>query len=277
MEALNDRVISTPSQFAKEHLFYVQEAGTLCQGDAHISQRLSLDSYLFFLVLGGKGEFHYQNRQYYIRQGDCVWIDCSYPYSHISTASSSWELKWVHFYGKKVHTFYKYFVDQGKPAVFSPFYAGSFNESLSALYGLHKNNDSMKELLSHKYLTDIITSCFTENTHAGPKESETFEKLIQIQNHIRQDFSSAMSLDTLSDAFYISKYHLAREYKKQFGTTLFNDLTNYRISHSKSLLRFTSQSIKQIAMECGYSDVNYFIKVFKKMENMTPLEYRRKW
>jgi len=43
------------------------------------------------------------------------------------------------------------------------------------------------------------------------------------------------------------------------------------------MLRFTNSSVEEIGNACGFGDAGYFIKVFKKMENLTPLEYRKKW
>ena len=86
-----------------------------------------------------------------------------------------------------------------------------------------------------------------------------------------------ITLEELSSRFFISKYHLSREYKKHYGITIGNDLTARRLSHAKSLLRFSDGSIEGIAAACGFSDAGYFIKVFRRSEGMTPLEYRRKW
>lgn len=271
------RIIATPSPFARENLLYVQEAGSLTNTAPHISRRKNLNSFLFFIVLGGKGKFCYENKVYPLRQGDCVWIDCRSSYAHESSREFPWELKWVHFYGKGACALYLNYLKQGKPVVFSPSNGGIFNGCLSALYSLHRNNHPQKELLSNKYLTDIITACFEENTDNHPKETHTSDKLEQIRNYLQQHYAEPVNLEMLSSHFYISKYYLAREYKKYFGVTLNNDLTLLRISHGKSLLRFSRLPVEQIALECGYQDANYFIKVFKKMENMTPLEYRKKW
>ena len=70
---------------------------------------------------------------------------------------------------------------------------------------------------------------------------------------------------------------LSREYKKNYGVTILNDLVAIRISHAKSLLRFSDTSIEQIALSCGFQDAGYFIKVFRNAEGMTPLVYRKKW
>lgn len=275
--SLSNRIIVTPSPFAKEQYLYVQEVGALTSLDSHMSHRENLDSYLFFMVLSGKGTFYYNEKSYSLKQGQCVWIDCKPSYAHESSSELPWELKWVHFNGKSVCHYYKYFLEQEKPFVFTPTNGALFNEALSTLFSLHNSNHSQKDILSNKYLTDIITSCFTENTGEDAKESMASEKLEQIRDYLSNHFTETIHLDQLSKLFYISKYHLAREYKKKFGITLVNDLTIFRISHGKSLLRFSSLPIEQVSMACGYPDANYFVKVFKKMEAITPLEYRHKW
>ena len=50
-----------------------------------------------------------------------------------------------------------------------------------------------------------------------------------------------------------------------------------RITRAKSLLRFTDMSIEEVGAASGMSDANYFARSFKKMEGMTPGEYRRLW
>ncbi|MCR4586765.1 MAG: helix-turn-helix transcriptional regulator, partial [Lachnospiraceae bacterium] len=86
-----------------------------------------------------------------------------------------------------------------------------------------------------------------------------------------------ISLDDLSAAFYISKYHLCREFKKKYGESITDYIRNKRITKAKELLRFSDLHIGDIAGEIGVPDTNYFIKQFKIAENMTPSEYRNKW
>jgi YesN/AraC family two-component response regulator len=47
-----------------------------------------------------------------------------------------------------------------------------------------------------------------------------------------------------------------------------------RITLAKELLSTTDLSVEEVALKCGYSDVTYFIKVFKKAEGITPIEYK---
>ena len=136
---------------------------------------------------------------------------------------------------------------------------------------------SLMELSAHKYLTDIITLIFTENRPETLQGAALSPKLAQVRQYLEEHYMEKISLEELSSLFFISKYHLSREYKKNYGVTIGSDLTARRLSHAKSLLRFSDSSIEEIAVQCGFADAGYFIKVFKKTETMTPLEYRKKW
>ena len=273
----SDRVLVTPSLYAKEHYLYIQEIGSLKSLTPHISKRQNLHSFLFLIVISGSGTLTYQNRCHPLRQGDCAWIDCRLPYSHESNHSSPWELKWVHFYGTGASEFYSQFLQQGSSNIFTPRNPALFNKCLSDLLVLQKQNDPYKELFSHKYLTELCVFCFPESKNRLPDTGSTPDKLLQIREYLSSHYTEKISLDEISRLFFLSKYHLVREYRKYFGTTPGNDLISYRISHAKSLLRFGSQSVEEIAVSSGFHSSAYFIRMFRRAENMTPLEYRQKW
>ncbi len=273
----SNRIIPTPSHYAKEHYLYVQEVGTLQSLEPHISKRENLNSYLFFIVLDGNGIVSYEGKIYPISAGDCVWLDCTRPYSHESSADAPWSLMWVHFNGKTAADYYEMFEQQGSTFLFRPLNLVAFADTLSQLYQTQLDKSSFMELLSNKYITDIITLCFTESRAEHSGEYSIPEKLNQVHTYLEEHYSERITLEKLSGQFFISKFHLSREYRKTFGTTLLGDLTAKRISHAKSMLRFSSDSVESIAQNCGFQDAGYFIKVFRKSEGMTPLEYRRKW
>jgi len=64
---------------------------------------------------------------------------------------------------------------------------------------------------------------------------------------------------------------------EQFGCTINHYQIQLRITHAKHLLRFSDYSIDKISGECGIDDPNYFSRIFKKVEGLTPNEYRNKW
>ena len=273
----SNRILATPSSNARKNYLYVQEVGTLHSVEPHISKRQNLNSFLFIVVISGSGTVTLDGQCFPVEAGNCIWIDCSHSYSHESSADAPWTLMWVHFYGNSASAFYNTYMEQDNPFLFMPPSIVPFTEALHTLYQAHETKNPLSELISHKCLTDIILLCFTESSRKNETAATIHEKLQLVRNYIEEHCMEKINLDDLADTFYISKYHLSREYKKTFGITLGNDLTAKRISHAKSLLRFTSDSVEQIAASCGFQNAGYFTKVFRKAENMTPLEYRKKW
>lgn len=273
----SNRILPTPSSYAREHYLYVQEIGTLQSLEPHVSKRQNLNSFLFLVVLDGEGTLNYCGTRHRISAGDCALINCARPYSHESSATHPWSLKWVHFNGLEASFYYDYFISREDSYLFRPRSILPFTDVLDQLYLCQQNKNPLMELTSNKYLTDMITLCFTENESLKMGEYTIPDKLKQIHEYISENYSRKISLEDLADRFFISKFHLSREYKKIYGTTLGNALTNLRLSHAKSMLRFSDDSIDTIALSCGFQDTGYFIKVFKKAENMTPLQYRKKW
>jgi len=59
--------------------------------------------------------------------------------------------------------------------------------------------------------------------------------------------------------------------------TIGDYICSRRVTYSKELLRSTHKNIEEIASLCGIPDTNYFAKVFRKLEECSPSEYRKKW
>lgn len=273
-KSTSDRILVTPSSYARKHYLYVQEVGSLKSLEPHISSRKNLNSYLFFVVVSGKGTLTCNHEKHSLRAGDCVFLDCQNPYAHESSDTDPWTLTWVHFNGSHAGEFFRSYLDQGLPNCFHPISILPFVETINSLYHNCLSQDFLSELKVNRYLTDLITMIFDEQYKP---ENTTSGKLAQIRSYIDSHYSKKLSLDILAEQFFISKYHLSREYHHIYGTTIINDITNKRISHAKSSLRFSDDPVEQIAEACGFQDSAYFINVFKKAEGLTPLQYRKKW
>ena len=277
----SDRVLATPSVYAQEHYLYIQETGTLTSIRPHVSKRDYLKSFLFLIVKSGTGTITTQNSQMQLSAEDCVFIDCSKGYYHESSSSDPWTLQWVHFYGQTADELYKQFLSVGFSSCFHPDNLGVFTGILDHLYRLQKTSNQYSELYTHTELTKLFALSIAERVKQLTAENIVVDSLSQklesLRLFISEHASENLSLDRLAEQFYISKYHLAREYHREFGVTIGNDITLKRISNAKSLLRFSADTIESVASDCGFSDAGYFTKVFKIYENMTPREYRSRW
>lgn len=272
----SNRVLHTPSSFAKNSLFYVQEAGSLKSLKSHLSSRSGLDSFLFLIVISGKGTVTINQKAFPLQQNDCAWIDCKQSYSHQSSEASPWELMWIHFNGPMAQAYYDYYLENFEENTFHAESASDFAMKITYLIDIHKQKDYNTELLASKLITDILTLCFTTSKKFSAND-HIFEKLEQVRNYIHTHYRTKLSLDHLSEQFFISKFHLSREFRQRYGTTIGNYILSQRITYAKELLRFTNHSIESIAESCGIPDTSYFNKVFRKYENMTASQYRKNW
>lgn len=270
----SERVLVTPSPYAKAHYLYVQETGSLQSIEPHISSRRNLNSYLFFVVLSGRGTLTYEKRTVELGSGDCAFIDCRSPYAHESSTDEPWRLTWVHFNGGDAAHFYQSYLEQGHPFFFRPVSMLPFVETISQLYEISRDRTFLNELKAHSLLTDLIAQIYAQQEETSDTVSA---KLKQIHEYIRLHYAEKITLDFLSELFFISKYHMSREYRQAYGTTLVGDITQRRVAHAKSALRFSDQPVESIAEKSGFPDSAYFIHVFKRAEGMTPLQYRKKW
>ena len=84
------RYIHTPGEFASENLLYVQEVGTLRSLRPHKSSREGLESILFMVIKCGEGFVRVEGREYELKEGDCVLVNCINKYEHESSESNPW-------------------------------------------------------------------------------------------------------------------------------------------------------------------------------------------
>jgi AraC-like DNA-binding protein len=270
------RVICTPSNFTKQHFFYIQEAGYLKSKKPHLSRRFGLESYLFLIVLSGSGTVTYDGVSVTARPNDCFFLDCMKEYSHISSAGDPWELLWIHFYGPQVQGYYDYFARHNLWH-FSTSFHNELVTSIQTILSLHENRTDDTDILASREVTNILTLISTEHPNEAAIPSAVSAKLAAITAYLDAHFAENITLDFLAEHFFISKYYLSREFKREFGTTIISYLLLRRITNAKELLRYGDSSIEEIAILCGISDASYFNKVFRKLEGCTASEYRRKW
>ncbi|UOE95148.1 response regulator [Alkalihalobacillus sp. LMS39] len=108
--------------------------------------------------------------------------------------------------------------------------------------------------------------------HASTLEGDTIQRIKQyVLKHADED----ISLETISKEVGLSPIYISKMFKEQLGINYIHFLTECRIEKAKKLMRDPDKSLKEITFEVGYHDPNYFSKVFKKMCQLSPTEYRK--
>lgn len=94
-------------------------------------------------------------------------------------------------------------------------------------------------------------------------------------DYIRKNLHQKLSIESIAKMAYVSKSNFFRMFKDELGTSPNEFILHERISRAKELLR-SRNSIKETAFQTGFSDTNYFTRVFKQLVGMTPKSYQDK-
>ncbi|HIS57409.1 MAG TPA: helix-turn-helix transcriptional regulator [Candidatus Fimimorpha excrementavium] len=117
----------------------------------------------------------------------------------------------------------------------------------------------------HKY-------CLLVQNHAMKGYSPVIKDII---SYIDFHYAEDLSLSFFADQFNLTKTYLSGLFKKEVKITLTDYIHQIRIRRAITLINSSSLSISTIASACGYQDINYFIRVFKKMNGVSPKQYQK--
>ena len=108
---------------------------------------------------------------------------------------------------------------------------------------------------------------------AGPRSSREFEL---VRRYIDNHFKENLTLDQLAQLAHLNKYYLAHTFRAEFGTSPINYLISRRVEESRFLLRETDHTLSLIAQMLGFSSLSYFSQCFRRVEGISPMEYRKR-
>lgn len=145
----------------------------------------------------------------------------------------------------------------------------AFNIFNQAKTGHFYSSFYVSELL-YRFLCQL---CQTQ-IHSEENYSKLTSKALQIMEN---NYATLTGIEEIADTLGVSFSHFTREFTKEIGTSPIKYLTNIRLSHSVKLLLETSLSIDSIAISCGFSNGNYFSKLFRKHMAISPSKYRLEW
>lgn len=130
-----------------------------------------------------------------------------------------------------------------------------------------KNYDELKTW----FLQKIAESARNVTTKADEKANRIVAKA---RAFIDRNFQRDLTLEEVSREVHVSPYYFSKLFKEQTGENFINYLTLRRIDTAKQLLAEGRLNVKSVCTEIGYNDPNYFSRLFKRFEGVTPTEYR---
>ena len=127
----------------------------------------------------------------------------------------------------------------------------------------------------HDYIKRTIREVSIFLKRVKRKSDQKHNNVIyEIEKYLQANFDRDVKLQEISEQFYISREYISRKFKQEFNVNISDYVVKIRMERAKSLLKNSELKIYDIANMVGYQDDKYFRKVFKKVEGVTPNEYR---
>lgn len=100
--------------------------------------------------------------------------------------------------------------------------------------------------------------------------------IVDVQKYIEDNYTEEINLKDISKIFHTDMYYLCHLFKEVTGYTFKTYLIMRRISSAKDLLSYSDKDVTDVGLNCGFSNVNHFIRTFKKIVGVTPFQYKKK-
>ena len=241
--------------------------------DYHWDNRVRKNSYVLLqYTISGKGSFQTPDHTYPQQTGDLflVQVPGDSQYS-LPDDSEYWDVLYLEFSSECLPLLYHIHLSCGPafhletsstlPEQMKQLYADAISNQLASVF------DNSKA--AYAFLLDLADYALENPALSSPRV--TLAKNYLDSNYYNTD----LNLDEVADAVGLSKYHLCREFNHLYGISPGKYLANLRLQKSCALLLQNRQhTIAEIASMVGFSNDNYFCKVFRKAFGTTPTQYR---
>lgn len=233
-------------------------------------------------VIEGRARIEYRERSFSVGPGDTFVIPRRTMHRDVYSTGPDYRVMYVFFRWPVGHTTLK----QLDPAVLCSVPAGA-KVHLHWLFKQMEEEQEKEAMHARERMNLIlceILSCLIRHGTASLNGVPEARHLLAIDRqralaHAVHEYlvahcDRAVTLDQLSESHEISPFHLSRIFAKHLGMSISDALTLARIDRAKTLLSQRHLSVKEVAPRVGFTDSNYFAKVFRKITGQSPSEYR---
>ncbi|OMD78383.1 helix-turn-helix domain-containing protein [Paenibacillus odorifer] len=244
------------------------------------------DTYEIYYLLAGERSYYINNLIYTLRKGDLIFINKNELHRTTSKGSASHERILINFEESFLQKTLAHF------ELHFPFMA---TQSLLLRPGVHEQGvieyllfSMLKEQTEPRtqqspYLQTLLIQLFIEMNRIqeisrepiAPENSEKQLKVYEIIDFLQTHYAEKLTLERLSETFFISSTYLCRVFKQTTGFTIVEYLNYIRIKEAQRLLQSTNAKVTNIAEDTGFDSIAHFGRVFKQIVKRSPLQYRK--
>lgn len=230
-------------------------------------------NYNLHVVLDGKGCLVTEGKRYELGKGQGFLYGPGMRQKYYSDASEPWNIRWIHFYGERLEELLD---SRGldEPWLFSLSNLSSIESLIEKLLSLGRSYQIDDEYTVASTLYELLTRLQTTSDRLNVPINYASDKIRTVANYVRSHSHESFSIDKAAALAGYSTHYFSRKFGQTFGKSFPDFLLEARLIQAKRLLASTQLSVKQIALETGFSQASYFSACFRQLEGMTPLQFR---
>lgn len=227
----------------------------------------------FEYVIAGKGTVVCNGKKYFLKAGDVFYLPSGCSFEQYSDKNDPWIKVWVNAFGSIIPNLmlhynleeFVHFPDVPVYGFFKKILKTCRDEALSL-----EEKETSVLLTLHELIISLHK--FPANNRLSSTSKLSDARIIKayLDNHI----CDSVRMSDLADLVYKSESQTIRAFKKAYGVTPCNYLTNIRITTAQRLLTETNLSVKEVAFRVGFPDEHYFSHMFKRKTGQSPTDYR---
>jgi len=151
---------------------------------------------------------------------------------------------------------------------------GLINKLIRVCSGTDRSKNIFADLNLKELLIRLVQSQHLKQVSSESDNSNNQSRLHYVLNYIHEHLTEKIAVDALSRKAYLSRNIFFKWFREQFGITPLDYINQERIKLAKQLLAKPQNNVHTVSDLCGFSDVNYFVRLFKKNEGITPKAYQ---
>ena len=241
------------------------------------------DFHKIIWFISGNVEYHIEGKNYKLEPHDILLINKGEIHKPFVDSSTKYE-RYVFYISDEFleeHSeegsslkgcFYLAHKEQGNVIRLSPSDSSVLFETVKLLE--HTQNDSAyasdmySRILFLKLLIELNRSCIN-HSEVFHKTARYDKKVVEMIHYINDNLSGNLSIESLSERFYLSKYHMMRKFKEETGYSMHQYILEKRILKARNLI-LTGVPATTASLECGFKDYSTFGRAYKKLLNQLP-------
>ena len=245
------------------------------------------EHYEVYYLIKGKRKYFIKDKTYYVNEGDIVFINKGDLHRTFYVDDFEHERLLINFradflnceYGS-----YAYLLDLvfQQPIIIQLKFKEKqrFEDILYSMVNEVQKDDEGQELYLKTLLVQLLINSVRHlaNNNADSQEytGNVYNKVTEIIHYINEHYDDdSISLESISDTFYISPYYLSRIFKNVTGFTYTEYLNHVRIQKAQRMLKESNLKVIDIAGKVGFNSLTHFGRVFKNNTRYTPSAYRK--